>query len=140
MDTAKGTVYERTAKSMSDGLSNKFILATEFISSSYQGKLLINEYTWNMRVHAIDNDEMHLSCTKTYSITDDELKEKMFPWVYDSKCQKNIDKRRDFLKEKLDAKFPNEKYYLGISDKIFKFSHFGKYKAKAEFNLDEYNH
>lgn len=66
---------------------------------------------FGFRVHKFNR-----TTTTSDQISSDELKEKMFPWVYDSKSISDIVKRREFLTKKMKEKFPNANYFVGLND------------------------
>lgn len=49
----------------------------------------------------------------------DELKEQLFCWIYDTREVKEMEKRRNILAEKIDEKFPGYKYYIGLKNEPF---------------------
>jgi len=93
---------------MSKALPDKGVLATIATSCYFCGSKIIDYQ--NLKAFIIDKT------TTSCSMSSDELKTKMFVWVYDSKSMKEIEKRRDFIKEKLDSITKGYNYYFGISD------------------------
>lgn len=64
---------------------------------------------------------LHIPKIKQTSISDDELKEKMFVWSYDSKNQ-SIEQSRDFIFEKLKKLFPDANVFVLVRCKNIKSS------------------
>jgi len=66
-------------------------------------------------------------------MSEDELKEKMFTWVYDSK-NKNNKERRDFIHEKMKKMFPSANSLVLVRNKNTKNPwSIRSYKAFAHF-------
>ena len=72
-----------------------FIITTNQIwsTSGYEGNMLVNHL--GLRIIKMNKRP------NAPNITEDELKEKCFMWVYDSKGVKDAGERRDLLKGKL---------------------------------------
>ena len=77
--------------------SFQVIHASNYCISSFNGDLLLKA--------RLDDDQYLLVLKMRVSdgprITNDEVFQKAFPWVYESKKLPDADKRRDFLKENL---------------------------------------
>ena len=117
--------------------SFQVIQSNNYCISSFNGELLMKIKT--------DSDEnllvLKLRTSSGPKITNNEVFEKAFPWVYKSKGIDDVDKRRDFLKEQLSASFSN----YNVIILMFKTGHswsapYAKAKANAVFSKDYGDH
>ena len=58
----------------------------------------------------------------THSVSSDELKESMFCWVYDTRNETDVNKRRVFLFEKMKSKYPDFNFLVAATVGSTKFS------------------
>lgn len=117
--------------------SFQVIHAPNYCVSSFNGDLILK-----CRL----DDDQHLLLMKMRTstgprITNDELYQAAFLWVYDSRKIKDVDQRRDFIKDKLNTRFPQ--YFVLVM--LFKSGQpwcvpYAKAKASAVYIDDSGDH
>ena len=113
-----------------------FCWQCETSSYSYNGDILMDL--------KINDTKKFLTCVKLNissgsSLTDDEFKSNAFIWVYDSKGEKDAEKRRDLLKDKLKNAFPSHNITICIFKGGYSFAIRGQ-KAFAVFQNEYGDH
>ncbi len=94
-DDAKSVVSNLTAAFTN---TNNIFLTVPQVRCSYNGKTIMD--FGGYRVYS-------LNCSSGASISNDEVKQQSFCWVYESKHITNQAQRREFLFEKIKHNFPN---------------------------------
>ena len=117
--------------------SFQVIQASNYCVSSFNGELLLKvkledgNYLLVLKMRVSDGPK----------ISNDEVFQKAFPWVYESKKTPDVDRRRDFLKENISNLFPQ--YHVLVL--MFKAGQswaapYAKAKANAVFAKDYGDH
>ena len=117
--------------------SFQIIHSSNYCVSSFNGDLLLKVKTEDDQYLLI----LKMRVSNGPKITNNEVFEKAFPWIYQSKSNDDVDKRRDFLKEKLSNTFPQYNIIILMFKTGYSWSApYARAKANAVFSKDYGDH